>query len=398
MFSKKKILKLGLGLGLLLGGQSWAASSALDKKVEQLQREIDALKGQIKENTEMLNETASAMEKGGGSYSKSLWDKLSIGGYGELHYNNLDGEGGASDKKEMDFHRFVLFFGYKYSDTIRFVSEFELEHAIAGESKNGEVELEQAYIDFNYSGAHHVKTGVFLMPVGIINETHEPPTFFGVERNPVEKNIIPATWWEGGVALNGDFPNSFSYDFALSSGLNTTSGKNYKIRDGRQKISNAEANDLAVTGRIKWNGVRGLELALTYQNQGDVTQGNDSTAGGADLIETHLIWMYRGFTLKALYASWDLDGTGPQAVGADEQKGFYIEPSYHINEQFGIFARFNQYDNQAGDNTGSEKELLSIGFNYWPHEDVVLKFDIENQDNEGGQNQDGFNIGVGYQF
>ena len=46
-----------------------------------------------------------------------------IGGYGELHYNNLN------SKKEIDLHRFVLFFGHKFSGRIRFHSEVEIEHA-----------------------------------------------------------------------------------------------------------------------------------------------------------------------------------------------------------------------------------------------------------------------------
>ena len=122
--------------------------------------------------------------------------KTVIGGYGELHYNNIE------DTESIDFHRFVLFFGHEFTESIRFFSEFELEHALSGDGKPGEVELEQAYIEMDLTESTTLKTGLFLVPVGIINETHEPPTFYGVERNPVEKNIIPATWWEAGAGFN----------------------------------------------------------------------------------------------------------------------------------------------------------------------------------------------------
>ncbi|WP_059758168.1 hypothetical protein [Thiobacillus denitrificans] len=82
----------------------------------------------------------------------------------------------------------------------RFFSELEVEHSIAGEGKKGEIELEQAYVEY---ADHRAKAGLFLIPVGILNETHETPAFYGVERNPVEKDIIPATWWAGGAALSG---------------------------------------------------------------------------------------------------------------------------------------------------------------------------------------------------
>ena len=66
-----------------------------------------------------------------------------------MHYNNLEGEGGASDANSLDFHRFVLFVDHEFSDGIRFVSELEVEHSLAGEGKPGEVELEQAYLDLD---------------------------------------------------------------------------------------------------------------------------------------------------------------------------------------------------------------------------------------------------------
>jgi hypothetical protein len=100
------------------------------------------------------------------------------------------------------------------------------------------------------------------MPVGILNETHEPATFYGVERNDVENIIIPSTWWEAGGALNGYYSNGISWDLALTSGLAipTTGDNAFRIRSGRQKVSEAIANDFAYTGRLKYTGVRGLEL------------------------------------------------------------------------------------------------------------------------------------------
>jgi hypothetical protein len=135
---------------------------------------------------EQMNQLADAVENQPSSQAK----QIHIGGYGELHYNNWEYPDG-SKFKELDFHRFVLFFGYDFSDSIRFHSELELEHAIAGEGQNGEIELEQAYIEFDLTENMEAKGGLFLIPVGIINETHEPTTFYGVERNPIEKKHHP---------------------------------------------------------------------------------------------------------------------------------------------------------------------------------------------------------------
>ena len=164
-------------------------------------------------------------------------------------------------------------------------------------------------------------------------------------------------------------------------------------------MSEAKANDPAVTARLKFTGIPGLELAITGQHQQDMGQGLVTGLDEGNLIETHAIWSTGPFTLKALYARWDIDGSAVEAAGADIQKGFYLEPSYKVSDKLGLFARFNQWDNKAGSNASdSEKEQWDIGVNYWPHEDVVIKVDYQHQDNDDGKEQNGLNVGLGYQF
>lgn len=378
---------------------------ALEAKNQLLQQENSALREFVTQTDKKAEAAVNASEALAdstiGIQKIADWaDKTTIGGYGELHYNNLSGKGGAADKDEIDFHRFVLFFGHEFSDDIRFFSELELEHSIAGDGKDGEFELEQAYLDFDLNDQHTARAGLFLLPVGIINETHEPPTFYGTERNPIEKNIVPATWWAAGAGSHGELGAGFSYDAYVHSGLAVDSG--FKIRSGRQKVSKAKANDLAATARLKYTGIAGLELSVSAQHQQDMGQGLVAGLESGNLIETHAIWSTGPFTLKALYAAWDIDGSAIKAAGADKQRGFYLEPSYRISEQFGVFARFNQWDNKAGSNAGaaadSEKEQWDIGVNYWPHEDVVIKADYQYQSNDDGKEQNGLNIGLGYQF
>jgi len=382
---------------------------ALEAKNQLLQQENTKLRDFVQQTDKKAEAAVLASESfadsSSGIQKLANWaDKTTIGGYGEVHYNNLSGKGGASDKDSIDFHRFVLYFGHEFSDSIRFFSEVELEHSIAGDGKAGEIELEQAYIDFDLNDQHAARAGMFLLPVGIINETHEPPVFYGTERNPVEKNIIPATWWAAGAGLHGQLGGGFSYDAYVHSGLAikkaaTGDPQKFKPRDGRQKVGKAKANDPAVTARLKYTGIAGLELAFTAQYQQDMGQGLIAGLDDGTLIETHAIWNTGPFTIKALYARWDIDGTAVKAAGYDEQEGFYLEPSFKISEQIGVFARYNQWDNQAGSGTSkSEKEQWDIGVNYWPHEDVVIKADYQLQDNEDGKEQNGLNIGLGYQF
>lgn len=371
-------------------------------KIAQLEGHTETNKAKIVATEEKVEATTQALEQTDNSYSKvSQWfNKTSIGGYGELHYNNLDNQkDGGSDKDELDLHRFVLFFGHEFNEDLRFFSELEVEHALSGDGKSGEVELEQAYIEYDITDNVSAKGGMFLMPFGIVNETHEPPTFYGVERNPVEKNIIPSTWWEGGAGINSHFDNGLSADFGLTSGLYLTEGNSFAVRKGRQKVSKAKASSGALSGRVKYTGVPGLELSLSGYYQNDYNQDQTDSTDGLKMFETHAIYNIQDFTLKALYSQWKLDGDKASAIGADKQKGWYIEPSYKVTPKLGIFARYNVWDNTAGSSSDSEYKQVDLGVNYWLDEDVVLKADYQNQSAPDGKNEyDGFNLGIGYQF
>ena len=390
-----------LGLSIATSTFANTTTDELRATIKQQQEALVLLEKRLDETEQRLEQTADAVDAS--SESKSA---TTIGGYGELHYNhitnNLDSD---ENKKEFDFHRFVLFFGHEFNETTRFFSEVELEHALAGDGKPGEVELEQAYVEHDLNDTFSTKAGVFLVPVGILNETHEPPTFYGVERNPVEKNIIPSTWWEGGASVTYKPMGGLAIDATITSGLSVNTdassdkdeNKGYLIRGGRQKVAEAAGDDLAYTLRVKYTAVPGLELAATAQYQTDVTQNTESVEKApATLLQTHAIYNIGGFGLRALYAQWKIDGAEAKALGRDEQYGFYLEPSYRINDQFGVFARYNKYDNTAGDSEDSKVTQINAGVNYWLHENVVFKADYEIQGDT--KDADGFNLGVGYQF
>lgn len=382
---------------------------AQQQQIQLLQQQLDvtrdsllSLSKQVEENTQTsgeANQKAEILADNIESQPTVAESATSLGGYGELHLNMLENQATGEDSNTLDLHRFVLFLGHDFNDRTRFYSELEIEHAVSGGDEPGEVEVEQAYVEYDWANNHSLRAGVFLVPVGILNETHEPPTFYGVERNPVEKNIIPTTWWEGGLSFNGGFADAMRYDFAVHSGLFTSGSDNYAIRAGRQKTAKAKFDSMAYTGRLRWLGVPGLELSASVQYQEDITQDTDPLAGGAWLYTGHVSWRYHGFGLRALFASWSLDGPGPEALGADRQDGWYVEPSWRFNEQWGVFARYNNWDNLAGSTADSQWAQLDLGVNFWLHPNVVFKLDYQDQDAPPGSKEfDGWNLGVGYQF
>lgn len=395
--------------------------------IQQQQQEIQRLKEQasnqqekiqttivrVEQNEQNVASTADAVESGGIAKVAAWAEKTTFGGYGEVLYNNgtqrSDDASNSNPNKEIDVQRLVTYVAHQFNDDVRFFSEIEYEHTNTGGA--GEVEVEQAYIEWDYAENHSALAGLFLAPLGILNETHEPDTFYGVERNRIESRIIPTTYRVNGVKFKGELAPGFSYDLAVHEGLQLAD--NFSVRSSRQSGSRANAEELAGTARIKYTGVPGLELGLALQYQSDLTQdgiGNDRlgrTAFGVDnisglLTEVHGIYNVGAFGLRALYAEWDIDNDIELlgGLGRDEQVGWYIEPSVKLTDKLGIFVRYEFVDEQAGDSSiDSEERRTLAGLNYWLTENVVLKADVQSESSESANGDlDGFNLGVGWSF
>lgn len=382
----------------------WEIVQRQQAQIEALRAELDDTRLGMVATNEKVAESEDRIEATGDfvetlAAADAAPRKTSIGGYGELHYSQIDADSGDSD--EIDFHRFVLFFGHEFSDSVRFFSELELEHSLAGDGKPGEVELEQAYAEFTLADNLYAKTGLFLLPVGILNETHEPPTFYGVERNDVENIIVPSTWWEAGAGLRGNFSGGLSWDAAVHSGLAmpTEGGNAFRVRSGRQKVAEAIASDPAATFRLKYSGVPGLELAASYQYQSDPSQVAGDGLDSGQLFTAHAVYQRERFGLRALYGTWNFDGAAVEAADADSQSGWYIEPSFLLSDKWGVYARYEDLDAAREQDQFTQSEF---GFNYWPVDGIVLKMDYRSREFSlpalSASDFDAIDLGFGYNF
>ncbi len=402
---RKSILGLAITAALFSGG---AMAASIEDKIDMLQDEIDQLKAQ-----------AAHAEKNSGGL-KSFSANSTLGGYGELHYNNFSGDVPAGQKRakdEIDFHRFVLFFGHRFNDWISFKSELELEHS--NTENEGQVELEQAYLDFNFSEKMNAKAGVFLIPIGFLNETHEPPTFFGVERNTIETRILPSTWWEAGASLYGELAPGWKYQTGLTSSLAAANFENFAtkgIREGRRNVSEAPAENIALHGRLDYSGMPGLTVGASVIT--GKTGQDDDLLDGADarltLWDMHARYNVDKLDLRALYAQGHLSDAQQvnDAFGyetANRFYGWYMEAAYHVwkngDHDLAPFIRYEKWDTQADipnnvvRSEESENNIWTVGANYWPHPQVVLKVDYQKYDKPDGDKGDKrFNLGLGYMF
>jgi hypothetical protein len=382
-----------------------ANAQSVEQKIDALQKEVERLKSEVSRR-----DTAPAQAE----------EATSIFGYGEFNYNRFRDDDHAS---KADLRRFVLGFGHRFNDRLMFNSEVEVEHAVSSAEDSGEVEIEQAYLDYRFSDAVNVKGGLFLIPLGILNQTHEPPTYFGVERNDVETRIIPTTWRELGVGVHGMLGSSgFGYDAGLTTGFNSgklddpTSG----IRSGHQEGSQADAHDLSLYGALNYQrpGLRlggGLFTGNTGQN-GQADAALRGVAARLTLWDLHAQYSVGNWDLRAVYARGTLgDADRVNAVTAasgfaapKSLKGWYGQAAYHIYRRGDLdiapFVRVErieiaqQEDASLGvfQDPNNFERIRTIGVNFYVHPQVVIKADVQRFSTD--KTRDALNLGLGYMF
>jgi len=343
-----------------------------------------------------------------------------IGGYGELHLGVFMPDGGDT-RTNLDLHRVVFFFGHEFGHGIRFYSELEVEHAYIEHGEGGEVALEQAYLDWALlDRALSLRVGMVLVPFGLTNRVHEPPSFHGVERPDVDQFIIPATWSEGGIGLVGEPIEGLKYEVYVLGGL-TAAGftRDEGIREGRQSVSEAITNGPALAARVSVEPTLGVELGLsgyfglTGPNTDAVSASVPVTAAALDgrakraglEARAELAYIHVGDT-AALRA--DVAGTGPTSDVGSDLLGGYLELGYDVlhtaeTEQALVpFARAEWYDTTLSENdpafNGPSVFELTLGADYRPIPQVAFKVDVQLKRPSDGNDENVVDLGVGWMF
>ncbi len=349
-------------------------------------------------------------------------ERTTVGGYGEVHYLNPTGPGTPG---EVNVRRFVVYLAHAFSERIAFRSELELEDTkIEGGEDGGEVALEQAYLDYTLSPAATIRAGLVLPPIGIINETHEPPTFNGVERPSFERNVIPSTWRDIGVGLVGAIPGSSGLNYRVfflnglvASGFTADAG----IRGGRQEGKEASFANPSLTGRLEW-ARPGLRLGGSFWYGGSAAQdpllGTGSFDNAVALVSADARYDVGPFMLRGVFANVsiaDADAINAAYGGQVGSRiaGGYLEGAYDLlstlaprsTHRLNAFVRHERYNTQADVPDGITRDdalarrITTVGLSYKPVYNVVFKGDYQLRRNRAGAGEDEqLSLGVGYQF
>ena len=423
-----------------------AEAPATPPDAAELERRIEALAAEV--NDLKLGEVAKKLESryGLGPAASKVYGVergFSFGGYGEAVYANFDTEredGIASGEPDrVDFLRQILYIGYKYDAHILLNAEIEFEHATS--DKNGEVSVEFATVDFMLDPAINGRAGLLLVPMGWINELHEPPVFLGANRPVVEQTIVPTTWRANGAGIFGQPSGRFdglqyraylieSLASVGETGEFTAEG----LADGRQLGSEALMQDAAGVVRADYErrGITAGGSVFFGNTSQDATfagpSGQEKFGGFTTVYEGHVQLRHRGLQLRGLVAGASVDDaaainqvndfTGTQSVGSRLQ-GWYVEAGWDVlrawrpGSRFALvpFARYEALDTQAevpetpasitpsyAADPAHDQQIVTAGVAFYPHAQVVFKADHEFRRNEADTGVDRWNLALGYLF
>lgn len=354
---------------------------------------------------------------------------FAIGSYGEAHYNQGI-ENGTFQNGTADLHRIILFMGYRFNTKLQFFSEIEFEHV-------NELSVEQAYMNYSFNSALNFKAGVILIPMGVVNEFHEPTLFNGVERPSVDKHVLPTTWREMGAGFHGIIKKAnLKYQLYMVNGFKGYDGSaklsgSSGLRSGRQNATNTLFRTPSVVGKLTYYGINGLRIGISgYHGNSETSMYHgldradaaaiataDSTIVGISMASINANYAIKNVRITAVGVFTNISNTdqynGYTGANVGSQiMGYYGEFAYNIGLKESLeypritpFVRYENYNTQhtvaegITRNDAYQREILTSGIGFQPTQGTVFKADfqwLKNGANARPTNM--LNLGFGYWF
>jgi hypothetical protein len=434
-WSARALLTASLALAAGAASAQTATETELARRLDQLAAELAAVKAQIAQMQQQRAATPAAAVAPAPATTAATANApvpaptpaaaraepaTVLTSYGEINYNRPTH---ANQNAQADMRRFVLGYQHRFDDKTKVVTELEVEHGVSSASDPGEVEVEQAYVERQLTPNLAMRAGLFLMPVGLLNENHEPTAFYGVERNFVETAIIPSTWREGGVQLIGNFDNGLTVQGGLTTSFDlnkwdatSSEGKASPLGSIHQEMALAKAHDIAAFGAVNWRGVPGLLVGASLFT-GQATQAQAVATARITLWDVHARWTPGRWDFSTVYTRAGISNTaelnaalvGNVTLIPKTFDGVYVHGAYKVwaFEDYALspFARWEQFNTAKSyadlgpgltPDAARAERVVTVGANFQFSPGIVLKADYQRFRENAELNR--FNLGLGWSF
>lgn len=331
----------------------------------------------------------------GGIYDKPfitrLGGKTALGGYMDV-VGGFERAAGVNEGWSFEARRFNLFTYSVLADGIVVTSEIEIEHG--GE----EIKLEYGLLDLEFNEALNMRGGMILSPLGKTNLVHDSPKLELVERPLMSTEVIPSTLSEVGIGFFGAFyPSELSrmtYEIYAVNGFNEDvieATARTTIAEGKNKLFEEDNNgEPAFVGRLAFSPVFGTEFGGSFhhgsynifRSEGlDTDDRRTLTILAVDFEHTES-WI----ALQAEYTAARIQiPSSLRGIFSEKQDGYYVQATLPFGEGVASrwlrsrFAFALRYDFVDFDKiiAGDSHSRITLGLNFRPTQDAVLKFNYE---------------------
>jgi len=441
--------------------EAMADEKALEERIKKLEKIVEDLKKHEAAEWKTKEKREAEQPLGFGStgsgkliYAKPFLSspRTTVGGYMDLHFRSFNSSnstgigqpGTGASSNSFDQQRFVPFFYSDITDRLKVAAELEIEHGIRSKSTQAgsggiEVSLEFATIDYLISEKLNFRAGVILLPVGKFNLLHDSPLNDLSDRPLVATAIIPSTLSETGAGFYGTFyPTRLSkldYELYVTQGFQgydttgapvITAGNG--LRSARQRVASTADDGLdnnngkAGVGRVAFSPVLGIEVGGSgYYGTYDPASKRHLAIWAADLtlqrgpfeLIGEAAWVYAQDNHRTLAGGFAVEANGrllPQRMD-----GYYVQGNFHFLPEFlrrwapsyfteaSTFTAVVRWDqiNTNSEFLDTNRERLTVGFNFRPVEDTVFKADYQFNFEDGKNNRirnDGLVLSVATYF
>lgn len=382
--------------------------------------------------------------------------KVTLKAYGVVNYYAFDWATLPGRRNALDPERLNTYLYYDFSDKIQFKTEIEIEHGGTGASigfdpleefgefeeeigKGGQVVAEQINILFKLDPRFNIRVGKMRFYMGNASKQDQPREYFTAYRSETENTILPLGWYETGVELSGIFGQQTSdqyphlaYKAYVVSGLDNTgfSSANWIRRGYQTRFETINADALAYAVRVDWVFAPDSEIGFNFyagnatanRPKNDFTLKSWVTYGDVHFAWDAQPWRVRAYgMLGQIQNSAQLSaanrnvsnnlGVKRTPVGAAAGAA-YVEGAYDIlhqtrlqaEHQFYLFSRVEWYDSmlrtagEISDNPRYERQIFTVGVNYYPHPNIVFKAHQAWRNLGSGELEKTFALGMGFDF
>ena len=370
-------------------------------------------------NAQSMEDSASASRP---SSLQAFLDQTHVGGYGEITYKNSQGDA----VPRFNIPRFVIYLDHYFNDKWAFKSETEIEDVRVERGEGGEIGLEQAFLDYHANTHINWRGGLLLIPMGIINQTHEPNTFYSVERPLFDQEVIPTTWREIGTGIYGDITDGIKYQLLLTEGLKgeglsmeTTDGAKQEGSAGEassDEVAGSDASHPAITAKLDFLPLAGLRIgaALYYQqNAFDTLPAGSSGTFFMFVLDAR--YEHGPLHIRAEGGEFDVapGGSGyystpSNALGGYGEIAYNVLPLFSQSESELLpFVRYESFtftgpdvstDANAAAGPSVAHTSITAGVAFKPLDNIILKADYRITKVEGMPDYKQFSLGGGFAF